>query len=172
MEERYRRYKWGIQALANARIASSVIQRFITHNLEDLSRDDAEKLKSNLEAQIKKAGEFVEKKVETLSPLANILNFYIPTLSSNKNAVSIQTETPNFNLSVDDALLYIKDFIAGIGYHMGFTPFGDNTQTGKEEDVFLESRSADIRMMVEDYIRHVISVHFRAKYNKEINDSS
>ena len=167
---KYNKYRWAMESLFNSRVASSVIYQYLTHNLDNLNKEEAAALAKNFTDQVKEQGNQLRKKQQSLDPTANVLSMYIPTFGkNNKNSVGIETHNPQFNLSTEDALLHIKDFIGAIGYHLQFTPFGDNNQTGKEEDVYIESKSANIRRGVTSFALHLTDVHFRYKFKQQID---
>ena len=170
MLPKYQKYVWAMKALLNARVASSTIHRFFTHDLASLNTLEAEALKRNFQDQLKASGEAMRAKANTLDPTISTFDMYIPTLGGNgKNTVDIKVETPQLNMSTEDAMLHIKDLVGGIGYHMSFTSFGENSQTGKEEDLNLESHSSRIRKSVSSFVRHLIKVHFIYKFKQDID---
>jgi len=172
--EYYKKYKWAIEALFNARVSSSIIHRFITHNLSYLSIEEREELQKAFNRQLKKASEKIKSKSNTLDPTATIFNMYVPTIGDGTGGVDIHTESIDFNLSIDDALLHIKNFIGALGFPLALTVYGDNVRGGAEPDgqdnnsLQLNSHAERIRDSVIEFLKDTIQVHIKYKYNNKI----
>ena len=167
--DHYNKYVWALEALFNARVSSSVIERFIVHNVDGLGADEVLTLKESLLNQIKRAGERLKQKVSKLDPSANTMTTYIPTMGD-VNSVRIEDSDKNYNLSIDDILIHIKTFIGAIGYNLALTAYGDNQRGGEEEDgienksIIMDSQSDRIRDGVTKFLKELCKIHFKYKY--------
>ena len=176
-EESYRNYNWAIQALVNRRIASSVIERFIIHNLANVSGDDRAMLKNALEKQIKSVQDNIKKRVDTKDPNLMTANHLIPTTGDGVNTVSIQESSPDSSglTSAEDIMIHIKRYIADIGYNIEMTPFGSQSIGGNERDGVIQNtlsmdvQGEQIRKGIRQYVLDTVKVHFLAKYDMEID---
>lgn len=168
-------YIWAVNSLANMRITSSMIERFITHTLESTSETERKLLKAALEKKIKDVRDAVKERMITKDPTPLIANHIIPTTSNNVNSVQIQESTPTFNQNIDDIMFHIKRYIGDIGFNIELTPFGSGQIGGGEKDgaiqnsLQMDAQGEQIRRAVASYITHIIHVHFLSKYNIEIN---
>lgn len=173
----FRKFKWAIESLANMRIASSVLERYITIALESLSENERTILKEALETNIKKVQSDIKSKIQTNDPTATIANYIIPTTTGGTGGISIQESTPNFNQQVEDIIMHIKRYMADIGFNIQLTPYGDSQIGGNENDgvpqnsIQMETQGKQVRQAVEEYIRHITSVHFQAKFGLDIDQS-
>jgi len=173
--EHYKKYKWALESLFNARINAGTIHRFITHHLNYLSIEERDELKKSLTKQIKASGDAIKQKVKTLDPQASINTMYIPVVGDNNTgSVDIQDADNNYNLTIEDALLHIKNFIGSIGFPLALTVYGDNERGGGEQDgqdensLMLDSHSDRIRDGVTDFLIDMAEVHIRYKYGGKI----
>ncbi|MFT7880437.1 MAG: hypothetical protein ABXS91_08595 [Sulfurimonas sp.] len=171
----FKNFKWAVNSLANMRISSSMIERFITHTLDSTSEAERKILKQALEAKIKAVRDAVKERSETKDPTAMIANHIIPTTSDNTNSVSIQESTPQFNQQVDDIMFHIKVYLGDIGFNIDMTPFSQSQIGGGEKDgvvqnsLQMDTQGEQIRGAIAAYIEHIVSVHFLSKYQMEID---
>ncbi|HIP20311.1 MAG TPA: hypothetical protein EYG70_04225 [Sulfurimonas sp.] len=172
--EHYKKYKWALEALFNARVASSVIERFIIHNLDGLGQDEVVALKESLMKQIKNAGEKLKEKVSSLDPSASTLNTYIPTFGD-INSVRIEDSDKNYNLSIEDILIHVKTFIGAVGYNFALTSYGGNERGGLEEggnesnSIIMDAQSDRIRDGVTKFLKTLCKIHIEYKYRLREN---
>ncbi|WP_294959203.1 hypothetical protein [Sulfurovum sp.] len=171
----FHNYKWAVNALANMRISSSMIERFITHTLESTNEKERKLLKAALENKIKAVRDAVKKRVDEKDPSVLVANHIIPTTSENTNSVQIQESTPQFNQQIDDILFHIKVYLADIGFNIDMTPFSQSMIGGGEKDgvvqnsLQMDTQGEQIRGAIRGYIKHIVSVHFAIKYGMEID---
>ena len=171
----FENFKWAINSLANMRISSSVIERWIIQNLEATSENERKLLKQALETKIKATRDKLKEKVDTKDPTANIITHTIPTTTDGTNGVQIQESNIQFNQQIDDILIHIKRYLGDIGFNIDLTPYSDSQRGGGERDgveqssLQMEIQGEQIRGAIHGYIQHIISVHFFLKYGKKIN---
>lgn len=168
-------YKWAVNSLANMRISSSMIERFITHTLESTSENERKLLKSALEAKIKAVRDTVKERMLSKDPTPLVANHIIPTTADNTNSVQVQESTPQFNQNTDDIIFHIKRYIGDVGFNIEMTPFVDSMIGGGEKDgtvqnsLQMDAQGEQIRRAIMKYIQHIVSIHFLSKYGMEIN---
>ncbi|NOR58760.1 MAG: hypothetical protein GQ474_09590 [Sulfurimonas sp.] len=168
-------YKWAINSLANIRISSSMVERFITLTLESANESERKLLKNALEHKIKAVRDTVRDRMATKDPTPLVANHIIPTTSDNTNSVQIQESTPQFNQQIDDILFHLKRYVADIGFNLQMTPFGDSQMGGGEKDgiiqnsLQMDTQGEQIRRSIAEYVEHIVKVHFLSKYNLEID---
>jgi len=174
---KYKKFVWAITSLSNTRIASSVLERFITHNLANISSDEKKLLRSALEEQMKSTLSAITKKVDESDPNVLIANHIIPTTGDGTNNVSIQESSPNFQglTSIDDIMIHIRNFLGAIGVNIEMTAFGGMTVGGNERDGVMQNsmqgdaQSSLIRSATREYILDIVKTHFLVKYDLEID---
>jgi hypothetical protein len=177
--ESYRRFKWALNALSNARTGSAYLERFIMLHLQDTSKSERtllrEALKTNLDTVRKK----VNQKQTTEDPSVSVYNYVIPTTgSAAKGSIDIQESAPSLDAlkSIEDINIHIKKFMADLGFNINLTPFGETQDGGLEDGGFsqksliMESQAEDIRASVAEYITKVVRVHFLYKYHVVLQD--
>jgi len=172
----YISFKWAIKALANARIANSIIERFIIQPLNTTSDDDKRLLQRALEKQIQSTLDSLATKISDKSPDVLIANHIIPTTSDGTNNIQIQESSPNFNgfQNIEDIMIHIRKFIGSIGFNFDMTSFAQ-TLGGRERDGVVENslqmdaQGTQIRQAIRDYVLHISKVHFLAKYDLDID---
>ncbi|MGW8169634.1 MAG: hypothetical protein ACWGHH_06485 [Sulfurovaceae bacterium] len=173
----FHNFKWAVESLANMRIASSVIERYLTVALDSLSEKERTLIKGALEANVKRVQDEIKEKTKLKDPTALIKTHIIPTMANGAGGVNIQESTPNFNQQIDDILFHIKRYLGDIGFNIQLTPYGESNIGGGEKDGTVQSsiqmdvQGMQIRKSVQDYILHIVKVHFLAKYNLEIDVS-
>jgi len=174
--EDYISFKWALKALANTRIANSVVERFIIHNLSNVSDNEKRMLKNALETQIKNTMDAISQKVTEKSPDILIANHIIPTTGDGTNSISIQESNPNFSgfQSIEDIMIHIKKFIGAIGFNYELTSFGGSVGGGERDGVIqnslqMDAQGTQIRKAIRNFVLDVIKTHFLAKYNLEID---
>jgi len=171
----FENFKWAINSLANMRISSSVIERWIIQNLEATSENERKLLKQALETKIKATRDKLKEKVDTKDPTANIITHTIPTTTDGTNGVQIQESNIQFNQQIDDIMIHIKRYLADIGFNIELTPYSDSQRGGGEREgteqssLQMETQGEQIRGAIHEYIQHIVSVHFFLKYGKKIN---
>jgi len=174
--EDYISFKWALKALANTRIANSVVERFIIHSLNNVSDNEKRMLKNALETQIKSTMDAISKKVTEKSPDILIANHIIPTTADGTNNVSIQESNPNFSgfQSIEDIMIHIKKFIGAIGFSYELTSFGGSVGGNEKDGIIqnslqMDAQGTQIRKAIREYVLDIIKVHFLAKYNLDID---
>lgn len=176
-KESFDNFKWAITALANKRIQSSVLERFIIHNLGNVSEADKELLKKALEAQIKGVQAKIKARTEAKDPNLLIANHIIPTTGDGVNNVSIQESTPDAQglNTIEDIMIHIKNYMADIGFNIEMTPFGSDSIGGGERDgvvqnsLQMDAQGEQIRKAIRGYVLDTLKVHFLAKYGRELD---
>ena len=174
----YLQFKWALQAVGNARVASAVVERFITHTLGNVSTEERLVLKNALTSQIENTTKAMATRMKDKDPTPLIANHLIATVGDNVNGVSIQESSPNVAglASIEDIMLHIKKYVEGVGFSLELTSFRDNSQGGGEKDgsftnsLRLEEIGSRIRDSVREYILSIVTLHFKAKYNKDISE--
>ncbi len=173
-------FRWAIKALANTRIASSIIERFIIHNLGDLAKDEKDALKKALEKVLKDQIDLVKKRQKEKTPDVLISNHIIPTVGDNAtNSVSIQESNPSFVgfQNIEDIMLHIKNFLGALGFSIELTPFGSGSVGGYEREgqiqnsMAMEESADNIRKTATEYIRDIVITHLIAKHNLKIDEN-
>jgi ribosomal protein L13 len=173
-------FRWAIKALANTRVASSIVERFIIHNLGDLAKDEKDTLKKALEKVLKDQIDAVKERQKNKNPDVLISNHIIPTTGDNAtNSVSIQESNPSFAgfQNIDDIMLHIKKFLGSLGFTIELTPFGSGSVGGMERDgqiqnsLSLEESADNIREATADYIKDIVKTHLIAKHNMNIDEN-
>jgi len=175
--EYYINYKFALTSLANTRIASSVVERFIIHSLEGVGDNEKRLLKQALEKQLKDTLSEVAKKTNDKNPNLMVANHMIPTTNGATNSVSIQESNlaPSGFQNIDDILAHIKAFVGAMGYSYQMTAFADGQTGGREREQFvdasftLDNRASEIRNSIEDFIIGIVKTHFLAKFNLKID---
>lgn len=171
----FRNFIWAVNSLANMRISSSMIERFITHTLDSTSEAERKLLKKALEAKIKAVRDTVKERMATKDPTPLIANHIIPTTSENTNSVNIQESTPQFNQQIDDIMFHIKRYMGDIGFNIDMTPFSQSQIGGGEKDgviqnsLQMDTQGEQVRGALLGYIQHIVKVHFLSKYQMEID---
>ena len=176
--EDFKQYKWSLKALSNARIASAVLERFITHTLGSISNDEKIVLQNALEHQIHSTVKALGDRIKDKDPMPLIANHIIPTVGEDVNAVNIQESSPNIQGldTIEDIMLHIKTYVSGIGFPMELTAFGGNVQGGGEKDssfgqsLLMEEIGSNLRESIREYITNIVVLHFKAKFNLDIED--
>ena len=174
---KYKKFKWAIKSLSNTRIASSVLERFILHNLSGVSDEEKKVLKTALENEIKTTLNNINNKIDTTNPDIMIANHIIPVTGDNTNNVSIQESNPQFtNLNtIDDIMIHIRDFLGAIGINIEMTSFAGMSIGGNEKDgvvqnsLQMDGQGTQIRRAIREYVLDIIRIHFLAKYSLEID---
>jgi hypothetical protein len=170
-------YEWAIKSLANTRIASSVLERFIIHSLNSVNADEKEALKKGLENQIKSTLSSIKDKISTKSPGVLMANHIIPTTNDGTNGISIQESSPNFQgfQNIEDIMIHIRRFIGAIGFNIEMTPFAGMSIGGGEKDgvvqnsLQMDAQGTQIRSAIREYVFDIIKIHFIAKFDIEID---
>ena len=178
-EESFNNYQWAIKALVNRRIASSVVERFITHSLSNVGEEDRNLLKKALENQIKSVQDNIKTRVDSKDPSLMVANHIIPTTGDGINTVSIQESSPDSSglASAEDIMIHIKRYLADIGFDIELTPYGSGGVGGNERDgktrnsIQMDVQGEQIRKGIRKYVLDTALVHFIAKFNKEIDIS-
>jgi hypothetical protein len=177
--EYYVNYKFALTSLANTRIASSVVERFVIHNLQGVGDTEKRLLKQALEKQLKDTLDAVAKKTTNKDPHLMVANHLIPTTGDGTNSVSIQESNlaPSGFQNVEDILTHIKAFVGAMGYSYQMTAFSDGQTGGREREQYadssftLDNRANEIRNSVTEMILSVVKTHFLAKFNLDIDTS-
>ena len=177
--EYYVNYKFALTSLANTRIASSVVERFVIHNLQGVGDTEKRLLKQALEKQLKDTLDAVAKKTTDKDPHLMVANHLIPTTGEGTNSVSIQESNlapANFQ-NVSDLEVHLKMLIGALGYSYQMTAFADAQSGGREREQYadssyiLDSRATEIRNSATEMILSVVKTHFLAKFNLDIDTS-
>jgi len=175
--EDYISFNWAIKALANARISSAMLERFIIHQLDAISDSEKRELRNALENQIKQTLNALGQRINEKNPMPLIANHIIPTTNNGTNSIQIQESNPAFQgfQNIEDIMIHIRKFLGAIGINIEMTSFsGMSMGGGEKEGVYQNSLQADaqaeeIRASARRYIKEIIRVHFLAKYNVEID---
>ena len=170
-------YKWAIRAISNTRIASSVIERFMTLALNTTNDEERKLLKKSLESQIKNSFGKIKKKISDKNPDLLIANHIIPTTTDGTGGVSIQESNPVVQgfQNIDDIMLHIRKFLGAVGFNIEMTSFGGMSVGGTERDgviqnsIQMDIQGSQLRQAIRGYISQICSTHFLAKYNLDIN---
>ncbi len=176
--ESFQGYLYGIQALSNARVSSQVLERFLIHELKDTKPEERRIIRNSLEKSITDTNDKIKQKISAKDSAFTRHTHYIPSING-ANTVSIQESDPNYsNLSsVEDIMIYIKRYMADIGYNFDLTAYSQSSQGGNEEggvvksSLQMEVYGSLIREAVTPYIRHIVSIHFKKKFGLDINDN-
>lgn len=173
--ESFERFQWAINSLANMRISSSIIERFVTQNLQYASERERKLLKEALEKKIESTRNKLKEKVETKDPTANIITHIIPTVGDGTNEVQVQESNISFNQQIQDIEFHLKTYLADIGFNIDLTPFASSELGGGERDgstqssIQMEIQGEQIRGSITEYLKHIVKVHFLAKFHIELD---
>jgi len=174
-KESFDNFIYAINALANARLSSSIVERFIIHNMGSLSENERTLLKNALVEQLKGTMKKMKEKVDKKDPTAGVVNYTIPTTGDGTNSVEIQESNVNFDFTTDDLLMHVKRYIGDIGFNFDMTSYSTAKEGGYERDgsfensLQMEVQGQEIRDSITEYIISIVKVHFATKFNQEID---
>lgn len=169
----YLDYLYAINALADTRISSSVLERFITHDLDELNQEKKQKMVDSLTKGLMSAIDAVRKKIANRDTRLSIVTHILPTTNSNgTGGISIQDSQPSAQglQNIEDIMFMIKKYCVALGFPFKSTEFGEEVGAGAKEDstiqqsILLEIHAQSIRNTTEAYIRDIINKHIKMKF--------
>lgn len=177
VREAYEKYKNAINASVNARIASSVIERWITQSANNTTPEERKQLREAMKKRLNKITELIRNKQDKNDPLASLVTHYLLTTTDNATGgIDIQESDINFKDTMDDVIFHVKRLVGNMKYHIDLTSFSESQQGGREPDSVarasevMEEVANTLRDGIIDFVHRIISLHFLKKYNVEFKD--
>lgn len=176
--EYYLDYKYAIEALSNTRIASSVLERFITQDLDELNEDKKEAMVKTLQESIYATTREIKKKVSLKDTLMSVITHIIPSTNGSTGGVTIQDSQASAQglNNIDDIMFMIKKYCVALGFPFNMTEFGEDPTNGMNRDtpiqqsILLETHAKAIREAIGGYVSDLIIKHIAFKHGVQLED--
>jgi len=175
LKDSYDKYISSIDASIKKKIASSMVDRFITIALNTVTEKERNAIKNRVTNILKASSANRAKKLREKNETPSITNFVIPTTGDNATgSVEIQESSIDFKDNMEDTLFHIKRFIAGMRFHPQLTAFSENTEGGREDESVartseqIEEVGASLRKAITSFIMETLSIHLYKLSGKHV----
>jgi len=175
-KEKYDKYKGSIEASYSKKIASSIIERFITISMNHTSVKERDVLKKEIAKMMVAADSHRRKKVDNQDASASVVHHIVPTTGDNATgAFEMNESSLEFKDDMEDVMFHAKALIGAMKFHPQYTAFSDNTEGERQEDSVartseqMEEVGGNLRSSVSDTYINALSIHFHLLGYKDID---
>ena len=176
-KDAFDKYKGSIDASYSKKIASSIVERFVTISMNHTSVKERLKLKNEMTKLIMNADRHRKGKIDDMDADASVMTHIIPTTGdSATGAVDINESSLDFKDDMEDIMFHAKNLIGGMKFHPQYTAYSDNSEGERQEDSVartseqMEEVGGALRSSISKMYRKAIAIHFWLLGNKEIKD--
>ena len=172
-KEAYDKFIGSINSSFEKKIASAIIERFITVAMNHSTVSERTTMKDTITKMIQITDKHRRGKIDKEDNSPSIVTHVVPTTSDNATGgLDIQDSSIDFKDDMQDVILYAKRLIGGLKFHQEFTVFSDAQEGERRQDSLartseqMEEVGAGVRDAITSLYKQVLKAHFSMMGNR------